>query len=476
MSLKTFLKINNIKYTDYGNICINDIIDTLILNDTNYKKKQIEYYLSPIMCRKMLSRHKNKLIDFFNLIDEYVLNKHNYLHKLSIYLISTPEHMDRNEYKVGKYSGSLSQLISRYATPLIIPLVFCYIKVNNFTVIETKILEELDEFRMINVNGNKSEWIKLKRNKIISIIQKNVNKFDYDKPIEIIDNTKIFLPTRKILLSYANHDNLFVIIDNNDKIWFAANDIATILEYKAPQKIIEKFVPNKYKKQYQYINVNNKNYSKKYQNKSMFINEIGLFRLSIKSKQPKAVELQEWITDEVLPELRREGNYRLEEKIIFLKNKLDKVTKINKKLLIENDYLRGGPDEPNKNILYIIRIPTTIRGKSRICYKLGITDDIKQRMRTYRTGNPNIDLISYFIIKNLDAITVEDCVKSVLKFKELKKNNEIFCESLKNIYNLLESCIDNGEIVNGICYSCKQKINIDTLYSHRHCFDKYLEI
>jgi prophage antirepressor-like protein len=279
-----------------------------------------------------------------------------------------------------------------------------------------------------------------------------------------------------------DHENLFIIIDNNEKIWFAGNDIAKILDYKAPKKIIEKVIPNKYKNQYQDIDVDNKEYNKKYQNKSIFIDEIGLYRLSIKSKQPKAIRFQEWITDEVLPELRKQGNYQLEEEIHFLKKKLHKtndklheVNKINRKLLIENDYLREEPDEYHKNILYVIRIPTTIRGKYRICYKLGITNDLKRRMRTYHTGNPNIDLLSYFIIKNLDSMTVENCVKSVLKFKELKKNNEIFCESLKNIYKLLDSCIDDGEIVKGICYSCKQKININTLYSHRHCFDKYIE-
>jgi anti-repressor protein len=107
-----------------------------------------------------------------------------------------------------------------------------------------------------------------------------------------------------------NHENLFIIIDNENKIWFSANDVAIILEYKAPQKAIEKFVPLKYKKQYEDINVNEKTYSKKYQKKSMFINEIGFFRLSMKSKQKKAAEFQEWITDIVLPQLRKEGSYQ----------------------------------------------------------------------------------------------------------------------------------------------------------------------
>jgi prophage antirepressor-like protein len=266
-----------------------------------------------------------------------------------------------------------------------------------------------------------------------------------------------------------DHENLFVVMDNNDKIWFSGNDIAKILEYKAPQKIIEKFVPAKYKKQYQYIDIDNQKYTKKYQNKSMFIDEIGLFRLSIKSRQKKAIEFQEWITDEVLPELRREGNYYLQEKINILKNKLHKINKINNNLLIENDYLRGIKVDIKKNIMYIIRIKTTIRGKQKICYKLGITDNLKERMIRYRTGNPNLCLISYFKIKNLDAETIEKCAKSILKYRELKKNNEIFCTSLKNIYNLLQSCIDNGEEINGICHLCRQKINIKTLHNHRYC-------
>lgn len=143
-----------------------------------------------------------------------------------------------------------------------------------------------------------------------------------------------------------DHENIFIIIDNNDKIWFAGNDIATILEYKAPQKIIEKYVPTKYKKQYQDIDVNNKKYSKKYQNKSIFIDQIGLFRLSIKSKQPRAIEFQEWITDIVLSELRCDGFFQLQDKIIFLQEKLGKIKKINKNLLMENDYLRGNKKHP----------------------------------------------------------------------------------------------------------------------------------
>lgn len=266
------------------------------------------------------------------------------------------------------------------------------------------------------------------------------------------------------------HENLYVIIDNTYKVWFAGNDIATILEYKAPKKIIET-IPKRYKQEYQDIDVNKKTYTKRYQKNSMFINEIGLFRLAIKSGQPKAVIFQEWITDEVLPGLREDGYYSLKERIEFLENKLGRIKKMNKNLLIENDYLRGVDEKYNDtiNYMYIIRIITTRRGKEIVCYKLGLTDDLRHRMKTYRTGNPNIDLISYFKIQNLDAKTIEKCAKTILKYKELKKNNEIFCTSLKNIYNLLESCIENGEKIKGVCRSCHQRINVSMLHNHKYC-------
>ncbi len=47
----------------------------------------------------------------------------------------------------------------------------------------------------------------------------------------------------------------------------------------------------------------------------MFIDEAGLFRLSIRSKQHNAIKFQEWITDTVLPQLRRNGVFQLEDRI-----------------------------------------------------------------------------------------------------------------------------------------------------------------
>jgi prophage antirepressor-like protein len=363
MDLKNFLKTNDIRISSYGNISANDLLDKFILKDKTQNINECDYYLSHELCAcmfKFLSKHSNIYDDLINLL---INNDPIELKNNSIYLISTKERAKKNEYKVGRYMRTLQQLISRYVTSLVNPILFFYEKVNDYITIENKILIDLDPFRIINKNGNKSEWVKLEKNKILSIIRNNINKWDSHDNIEIVDNNKLialtnlmfipkkyidqsinsinhpsdFLQINKTMNKYFDfifdHENLFVIMDNNDKIWFSGNDIAKILEYKTPQKVIEKFVPARYKKQFQDIDVDNKKYTKKYQNKSMFIDEIGLFRLSIKSKQKKAIEFQEWIINEILPELRREDNHYLEEK-------LHKINKINNILLIENDYLR----------------------------------------------------------------------------------------------------------------------------------------
>ena len=55
----------------------------------------------------------------------------------------------------------------------------------------------------------------------------------------------------------------------------------------------------------------------------LFINEAGLYKLIMKSKKPAAQKFQEFVCEEVLPSIRKTGEYKLEEykKIIEEKTK-----------------------------------------------------------------------------------------------------------------------------------------------------------
>lgn len=51
-----------------------------------------------------------------------------------------------------------------------------------------------------------------------------------------------------------------------------------------------------------------------YQKHSIFINEGGLYSLILKSNKKIAVDFQRWITHEVLPSIRKNSYYTLEQK------------------------------------------------------------------------------------------------------------------------------------------------------------------
>ena len=90
----------------------------------------------------------------------------------------------------------------------------------------------------------------------------------------------------------------------NNQIWFLANDVCSILEYKNPRRTIDSHCKEKgVTKRYTLTNGGNQ--------EMVYINEPNLFRLIIKSKQEKAVLFEEWVMEELLPTIRKTGSYSL---------------------------------------------------------------------------------------------------------------------------------------------------------------------
>ena len=101
---------------------------------------------------------------------------------LGVYLISTVEKADKNEYKFGKHKGTVSELVSRYTTYLIKPIVYFYCVVNNNTIIENLVKKRYKKYRLCSDKGTRTEWFKLELTefikKITSIIQEHDCKED----------------------------------------------------------------------------------------------------------------------------------------------------------------------------------------------------------------------------------------------------------------------------------------------------------
>lgn len=89
----------------------------------------------------------------------------------------------------------------------------------------------------------------------------------------------------------------------NNEPWFVGKDIADILGYTNASKALSDHVDDDDK-------LNNESLSSLGQRGGWLINESGLYSLILSSKLPTAKKFKRWVTSEVLPAIRKTGEYK----------------------------------------------------------------------------------------------------------------------------------------------------------------------
>lgn len=98
----------------------------------------------------------------------------------------------------------------------------------------------------------------------------------------------------------------------NDEPWFVGKDVAEVLGYEDTKKAIKSHVEEedrwggKTDTPYIIDSLGRKQYP-------TFINESGLYSLVLSSKLPSAKKFKRWVTSEVLPSLRKTGQYSIRD-------------------------------------------------------------------------------------------------------------------------------------------------------------------
>lgn len=108
------------------------------------------------------------------------------------------------------------------------------------------------------------------------------------------------------LFSFENHEVRSLSINNEP--YFVGKDVAEILGYKNPRDAISKHVDEDDKLDGVAIHD-----SIGREQKPILINESGLYSLVLSSKLPSAKKFKRWVTSEVLPALRKTGQYQVKE-------------------------------------------------------------------------------------------------------------------------------------------------------------------
>ena len=97
----------------------------------------------------------------------------------------------------------------------------------------------------------------------------------------------------------------------NNEPWFVGKDVAEVLGYTNPQKAIRDHVEEEDKimgEQNVHLCITDSFGRKRY---PTYVNESGLYSLIMGSKLPSAKKFKRWVTSEVLPTLRKTGQYNM---------------------------------------------------------------------------------------------------------------------------------------------------------------------
>ncbi len=107
------------------------------------------------------------------------------------------------------------------------------------------------------------------------------------------------------LFNFENHEVRSLLI--NSEPWFVGKDVAEVLGYAKPLNAIAQHVDKDDSLKQGLTD------SLGRQQKTIFVNESGLYALIFGSKLESAQKFKRWVTSEVLPTLRKTGQYQVKE-------------------------------------------------------------------------------------------------------------------------------------------------------------------
>lgn len=235
----------------------------------------------------------------------------------------------------------------------------------------------------------------------------------------------------------AKYDNkhITIIIDNGGNPWFLARHIALILKYRNTRDAIINNVDNDDKISFLVLKRRTRLLSLKTHPHTIFINESGLYSLIFNSKQLEAKKFKKWVTSEVLPQIRKKGYYKMNKDVIIqlkiLRKKYRKLQQINIEL---KDKLDDSYNK-KKGTIYIKKV----NGIKNV-FKIGRTDNIMKRKKTYNTGE--IDTIFLYTRNCENPKIVEHAIKHKFRKCLYKNDKEMFYCSLKSLKKGINDIID----------------------------------
>jgi prophage antirepressor-like protein len=252
------------------------------------------------------------------------------------------------------------------------------------------------------------------------------------------------------VLKYNEKEVYIALHDKTNEPYFHANQLCKLLEYVDCKDALRQHVN---KDDIVYLKNIVEDYKLLYKNvqgTTKFLNEPGMYSLILKSKNKKAVEIFNWITHEVMPSLRKFGEYKINNN---LKTEIDELQKTIENLTNEIEVLQHDLKKDKftkQNVVYILRqIDNTMKFNTEdiIYVKFGKTKKMSKRKPVYDTSNRHrTQIIKEIPVKDINAI--EFSVLKKMNDYRIKNNKEFFECSYNTIIDIIADCVYFFEDIN----------------------------
>ena len=255
---------------------------------------------------------------------------------------------------------------------------------------------------------------------------------------------------------YFENNKIITIIDNDNKIWFNAKQICISLEYKQAKQAIINNVEQADKIQLKNMNIN---FKVRQQPDSIYISESGLYSLLISSKTTKSKKFIKWITDDILPNLRKKNIFSPDEEINKLLKKINELEKTN--MLLQYDLKME--KFPDGAIVYVIEDTDE---NDEIYYRIGKTDNMNKRIKIYNTHSIHNKKVVHYIELSC-PLQLETCIRSMLYKYRYKNNKDYYKCSLDKIKKAFDKCTESIKCIENQDGGNNNKLDKITYYENK---------
>jgi prophage antirepressor-like protein len=283
---------------------------------------------------------------------------------------------------------------------------------------------------------------------------------EYDESDSEDDNDNTIINLYKNIYKYRGTS--VKLIRTKNEIWFKGKDIANILKYKNTRKALIDNIDENDKKSYNTIKKMTSMGNQQLPIEgnilpdTIFINQIGLFSLVMKSKMEDAINFKKWICKDLLPKVFSYGTYS------FKPIDLKKYNYYDNKLLSEYTNIR---------VVYLAYIGEH-DGESFI--KFGMSGDFPRReLKKHRKTFKIFNVLHIEPTDAMEAVEkrmkIEFGARGMIRTMMINKKNQTELIAL-NSHNGVESCID---LIKQIVSNTKLKSHIEYENEIKNLKNKY---